>query len=247
MTLFIRSFLLIQVLAGVVLAADPRVLEITTDDRKLMATVEFLADKTSELSLQTQTTANQSFDWLDVPDAAKAARIKVGELATLPFDLADAGTTLVELGALTVGQNDKGLSVAVLASKVKADLPPRAPTDATGWVYFGRVTMPKGGVAAGEPMDALPWSSLYLVSPPKVALYLGNAGTKASVETAAKGILLRADFPLFLRQFKEGKVDRAKEDPIIRAGQYVIVSSFTEPDERGNVYAEVKVVDAPGR
>ncbi len=240
----IRSSFLILVLAGFAHAKDPRVLEITGDDRKLMATVEFLADKTSELSLKTQATANQSFDWLDIPDDAKAARLKVGELATLPFDLAAFGTTLVEVGAPTVAQNDKGLSVAILATTVKTDLPLKAPVDATGWVFFGRLNVPKPGVTLAP--DALTWSSLYLVQPPKVSLDANNLGTKLLVETAAKGNLLRADFPLILRKFDGQKIQRSKDDPIIRAGQYVIVSNFQEPDEKGNVYAEVKVVAAPG-
>ena len=169
----------------------------------------------------------------------------MGELATLPFDLAAAGTTLVEVGAPTVAQNDKGLSVAVLSTTVKTDLPLRAPAEATGWVYLGRVNQPKPGSAPVAP-EAQTWSSLYLVLPPKVSLDANNLGTKALVETAAKGNLLRANFPLVLRQFDGQMISRAKEDPIIRAGQYVIVNGFREPDEKGGVYAEVKVVNAPG-
>ncbi|WP_395745328.1 hypothetical protein [Prosthecobacter sp.] len=243
---FIRPLFLILGLAGFACANDIRVLEITSDAHSLNATVDFLSDESGNMIVKTQATGSQSFDWLDIPDEAKAARIKVGELATLPFKLEAVGTTLVELGAPTVAQNEKGLSVAVLSRTVKGDIPKGARPDDTGWVYFGRISMPPAG-AAGLSLDGQRWDSLYLVLPPKALLYAGNAGTKAAVEGNALGKLLRADFPLILRKLDaQGKLARSKDDPIIRAGQYVILNRFKDPDERGNVYAEVKVAPAPG-
>ena len=242
MNTLIRSLFLTSCLAGLLQANDPRVLEITGDARNRTATVEFLADKTGELRLKTYTTANKSFVWLDIPEEAKAARVKVGELATVPFELGDSGTTLVEVGTPTVATSEKGLSVAVLGTTVTMDRAP-AKVDLTGWVYFGCLDPATPGASSAE---AWIWKSLYLVLPPNVPLDLGNAGTKSVVEGMAKGNLLRADFPLILRQVgTDGSITRSKEDPVIRAGQYVLVSTFKEPDEKGNVYAEVKVMAAP--
>ena len=66
MNTLIRSLFLASCLAGVLQANDPRVLEITGDARNRTATVEFLADKTGELSLKTYTTVNKSFVWFDM-------------------------------------------------------------------------------------------------------------------------------------------------------------------------------------
>ena len=242
MNTLIRSLFLASCLAGVLQANDPRVLEITGDARNRTATVEFLADKTGELSLKTYTTVNKSFVWFDIPEEAKAARIKVGELATLPFELGSSGTTLVEVGTPTVATTQKGLSVAVLGTTVTTDRAP-AKVDLTGWVYFGCLDSAAPSASSAE---AWTWKSLYVVRPPNVPLDLGNAGTKSVVESLAKGNLLRADFPLILRQAgADGSIARSKEDPGIRAGQYVLVSNFKEPDAKGNVYAEVKVIAAP--
>jgi hypothetical protein len=243
MKTFLVSFFLILGAVGSVQAKDLRVLEVTDDSRKLRATVEFLETKTSDMILKAQSTGNKSFDWLDIPDGAKAARIKVGELATLPFDLAESGTTLVELGSPAIAQNAKGVSQAILAATVRTDRS-SAKEGSQGWVFLGRLNMQKSGGAGVQ--DSLTWSSLYLVLPPKLPLDANNLGTKKLVENLAKGKRLRADFPLILRKIDaQGKIERSKDDQVIRAGQYVLVSGFREPDEQGNVYAEVTVLAPP--
>lgn len=229
--------------SSLIQAKDLRILEITGEARQLLASVEFLADKAGDTVLKTQATGGRSFDWLDIPEEARAVRIRVGELATVPVDLAPSGTTLVELGQPALIQDDKGLPLAVLSSQVKTDRV-LAPEGADGWVFFGSLKPDGGGNSNPETWT---WSSLYLVLPPKAPLDPENADTLAAVKSNAEGKRLRVDFPLILRKADAtGAILRSKDDKTIRAGQYVHVKTLKKPDEKGNVYAEVEVVAEPG-
>ena len=230
------------VFAGWVHAKDLRVLEITSDSPKLQASVEFLADKSSDLAIKRQVTANKSFDWFDVPEEATAARIKVDELATKAFDLAASGTTLVILGQPMITQDEKNAPLAALDCTVKTDRA-LAPDNSAGWVFFGNLK-----AAEGETKSA--WTSLYLVFPSKAGLNADNttqADNLEFVKSPADGKRLRVDFPLILRSADaSGAITRAGTDKTIRAGQYVLVKKIRDPDEKGDVYAEVEVLPASG-
>lgn len=218
-----------------------RILEITGDSLKLQGNVEFLATKDSAEILKTLPIANKNFDWVDIPDGATAARIKVGEISTLPFDLTGSGTTLAVLGLPAITQDDKGAAKAVLANEVKTDRT-QTPAGSSGWVFFGSLTP----VGPGTPAVRT-WASLYLVLPPKRALNADmaqNADTLEAVQAVADGKRLRVDFPLILRQANaQGEIIRDdSHDKAIRAGQYLKIKSFKAPDDKGHVYAEVEVL-----
>lgn len=237
MTLSLRLLFALLVLSGMSHAKDPRVLEITSDVLRAPGSVEFLADKSSAVAVQVQQTANKSFDWVDIPEEAKAARVKVGELATEAFPLADSGTTLLIIGQPTLIQDANGVPKATLGATVKTDRVP-APVDSTGWVFFGSVKLAAGTVPA-----TAPWSALYLVQPPKTVLNVNREDTFAAVKAVAVGSRLRVDFPLIIRKFDAaGNIDRSGDTLTIRAGQYVEIKSLKDPDPKGAVYAEVKVV-----
>jgi hypothetical protein len=220
------------ILAGTIQAKDFRVLEVTSDTLKVPATVEFLATKTSGVALKAQPTANKSFDWVDIPEGATAARIKVGELATRTFDLATSGTNLVVLGQPTVDQDANGAPKAVLASTVTER--PVAPDGSAGWIFFGNLKTGGAGDAG--------WNSLYLVLPSKKALNADVGDTLSAVKSLAMGRPLRVDFPLILREMDaQNNLVRTANDKTIRAGQYVRILEIKEPDAKGDVYARVEV------
>lgn len=229
--------------SSALLADNLRVLEITGDSLKLQGNVEFLTAKDSTEVLKTVPTANKTFDWVDIPEGATAARIKVGEISTQPFDLTISGTTLAVLGLPAITQDDKGAPKAVLTNEVKTDRS-QTPAGTTGWVFFGSL-QPVGTGASG----VRTWASLYLVLPPKRALNADmaeNADTLEAVKAVAEGSRLRVDFPLILRQANEqGDIVRDEtHDKTVRAGQYVKIKSFKAPDDKGHVYAEVEVLPA---
>jgi hypothetical protein len=218
-------------------AKDLRVLEITSDAIRIPGTVEFLGDAEGTVIVETQTTANKSFDWLDIPEGAKAARMKVGDVSTETFALADTGTTLFILGQPTVAQDAKGAPKAVLAGTVKTDRA-QAAAGLTGWVYFGTVK-----AAAPAAVASAPWHTLFVVQPPKTNLLANHAPTFEMVKAQVVGNRVRADFPLILRQrAADGTIDRKGESLTIRAGQYLEVKSLNDPNDNGAVYGEVTVV-----
>jgi len=225
-------------------ASGQRVLEVSGDSRKLLASVEFLESRESKLSIQIGQILGERFDWFDIPAKAKAARIKIGELASAPFDLHPSDHTFIEVGLPKIDQTAQRLPRAVLEIKVVSSRTP-VRDGATGWIYFGQLHQAATDQAAGA--GKLGWRSLYLVKTPKGSLDRNNDGQQETVQQLARRApSLRVDYPLRLRLLDaNGQIVRGENDTTLRAGQYVKVTNFRDPEENGDVYAEVRVIAPP--
>jgi hypothetical protein len=218
---------------GIAAAAQDRILEISGDGNRIIASVEFLnADGGALPGAEMDA---KRFEWFAVPEGAAACRLKVGGITSARIGLPDAGHLLVTVKGLDSTKRGDGATVVGLniESGAKDKTPPRK----TGIIYFGQLKPPFDGDAQ--------WNSLYLVmKESRMMPDKDNAGTKQVVEEAVIGKEMSVDFPLYLRQWNDAANRPLKNagDPIVRAGQTVKVTGFTAPDSKGNVYAMVEVL-----
>lgn len=220
-------------LAGGISAAEERILEISGDGNRIIASVEFL--RADDVALPGAEMNVKRFEWFPVPEGAATCRIKVGGVISDRIGLPDAGHLLVTVKGLDSTKRNDGATVVNL--NIESGAKDKAPPTKTGIIYFGQLKPPYD-------QDAQ-WNSLYLVmKESRMTPDKDNEGTKQVVEKAVSGKEMSVDFPLYLRQWNSATNRPAKNegDPIVRAGQTVKVTGFTAPDSKGNVYAKVEVL-----
>lgn len=227
--LLVLATLLIGATVG---SADDRILEISGDGNRIIASVEFLNAEGSNLA-EAEVDAKR-FEWFTLPEGAAACRLRVGGISSEKIVLPEAGHLLITIKGLDSTKRSDGATVVGL--NIESGVKDKAPPGKTGIIYFGQLEPPFNADAQ--------WNSLYLVGKEsRLMPDKNNAGTKQVVEEAVSGTEMFVDFPLYLRQWNNAANKPTKNvgDPIVRAGQTVKVTGFTAPDSRGNVYAKVEV------
>jgi hypothetical protein len=233
-TTIIRTLAIpVALLVGGISTAEARILEISGDGNRIIASVEFLNADGGALPGAEMNA--KRFEWFPVPDGAAACRLKVGGVTSARIDLPDTGHQFITIKGLDSTKRGDGATVVNL--NIESGAKDKAPSGNTGVLYFGQLKPPFDQNAQ--------WNSLYLVmKESRMMPDKDNAGTKQVVEEAVSGKEMSVDFPLYLRQWNDAANRPLKNagDPIVRAGQSVKVTGFTTPDSKGNVYAKVEVL-----